>query len=542
MRLSPKIFVAVLIGALLALPGAAHAAYPGGNGKIAFVRDGQVWTINPDGTGEAQLTSDASPSADPEWSPDGTRIAYSRNGTNGSEVRVMNADGSNDHRLYAPPGAPEQFAPSWSPDGRRIAFAQPTIVCCFFIDWVVTTVDSDGSKPGTAFTDQTAATFRDLEWSPRGDELGFTMDHPDVGETDAVLLDLRPSGGLEVLTIDPDETSAAPSWSPDAGRLAVLSDLGVVDYEVWTMNRDGTGREQITNSGAKQFGLEWSPDGSKLVLSSGEVGCSGDCDAGLQLMNPDGSGSTMLVDTASSEISPDWQPAMGALPPGYPRPRGATPMTLSLVPAYVPCTAPNRTHGAPLAFGSCATPGQSSPYLTVGTPDANGAPVRMSGSLRIAAIAGNESTEANEANAVFTFSLTDVRCYAGDTRSVCAGSNTQGGRDYTGGLRVRISLRLTDRYNLPAPAGKGPGTMTDAPIELDLPACSPTPSDPSAGSTCSFTTTTAARRLLGVTEGRRAVMELGQVEVLDGGASGNVNPGQPSSGMSTFLRQGLFIP
>ena len=57
MRLPSKIAIAALIGAVVALPGAAHAAYPGANGKIAFERAGQIWTINPDGTGETQLTT-----------------------------------------------------------------------------------------------------------------------------------------------------------------------------------------------------------------------------------------------------------------------------------------------------------------------------------------------------------------------------------------------------------------------------------------------------------------------------------------------------
>ena len=217
-------------------------------------------------------------------------------------------------------------------------------------------------------------------------------------------------------------------------------------------------------------------------------------------------------------------------------------MSVSLVPAYQPCAAPNRTHGAPLSFPSCTAPTQASPRLTLGTPDANGAPVKSTASLVFRVVAGDESTETNEADVKLTFNATDVRCYAGDTRGVCTANNTQAGRDYVGSLRLRVGLRLTDRYNLPAQAGHQPGTMSDTPIESGLTAlgCSATPSDPSVGSTCS--TNTSLRVLLGTTEGRRAVMELGQVEVLDGGASGNVDPGQPSSGMSTFLRQGVFIP
>ena len=55
--------------------------------------------------------------------------------------------------------------------------------------------------------------------------------------------------------------------------------------------------------------------------------------------------------------------------PGYPRPKGATPMRASLVPAYNQCTSPNRGHGAPSARGrSCNPPGQASGFLTVGHP------------------------------------------------------------------------------------------------------------------------------------------------------------------------------
>ena len=66
--------------------------------------------------------------------------------------------------------------------------------------------------------------------------------------------------------------------------------------------------------------------------------------------------------------------------PGYPRPKGATPMRASLVPAYNQCTSPNRVHGPPdfpgnasNPDGSCNPPAQTSGQITVGSPDANGA-------------------------------------------------------------------------------------------------------------------------------------------------------------------------
>jgi hypothetical protein len=312
-------------------------------------------------------------------------------------------------------------------------------------------------------------------------------------------------------------------------------------YDVLKNDAAGSNPENLTVDDARQFEAEWAPNGSKIVFTGEDpaLPCVSGCNAELWKMDPDGTDRVRLTTTSASESDPDWQPVVGPRPPGYPRPRGATPFHVPLVPAYAQCTAPNRTHGSPLAFGACAPPAQSSARLTVGTPDANGAAAKMSGSLRIDAIVGNPATLANEADAKMTLNVTDVRCNTGDTRSVCSGGNTLGGDDYGGGLRAQMSLRLTDRYNLPAQAGDLPGTMTDTPIQLDF-QCSPTGSDPGVGSTCSTTTSTAA--LLGITEGRRAVMELGQAEIFDGGASGIVGPSAPSSSMSPFLRQGVFIP
>jgi len=79
-------------------PRTAHAAYPGANGKIAFVsylEDGwELFTINPDGTARMRLTNNnpepEGSEGTPAWSPDGTRLAFS----SGCEVVVANADGS----------------------------------------------------------------------------------------------------------------------------------------------------------------------------------------------------------------------------------------------------------------------------------------------------------------------------------------------------------------------------------------------------------------------------------------------------------------
>ena len=54
---------------------------------------------------------------------------------------------------------------------------------------------------------------------------------------------------------------------------------------------------------------------------------------------------------------------------GYARPKGATPLTFRLVPAFLACTSANATHGPPLAEASCSPPTQASSYLTLNAPD-----------------------------------------------------------------------------------------------------------------------------------------------------------------------------
>src|SRR3954469_4410436 len=70
------------------------------------------------------------------------------------------------------------------------------------------------------------------------------------------------------------------------------------------------------------------------------------------------------------------------------RPKAATPFYASTVPAYQPCTSPNRTHAAPLAYQSCNPPVQTSTAVTVGTPDANAAAANSVGFIKLAVTNG----------------------------------------------------------------------------------------------------------------------------------------------------------
>ena len=129
---------------------------------------------------------------------------------------------------------------------------------------------------------------------------------------------------------------------------------------------------------------------------------------------------------------------------GFPRPKGATPVSVSLVPAFDECTTPNRVHGPPLTHPSCAPPQPASNALTVGTPDANGAPPNFRGSVKLRTVVGVPGPP-DDSDVEITASIADVRC--GALTPQCGATNSAGGADYLGYVRGEATMRLTDRLN-----------------------------------------------------------------------------------------------
>lgn len=116
--------VSLAVGAVAAVgtAGAAHAtpaAYPGTPGRIAFVSKGDIFTIEPNGTGLTRLTRDGRASG-PRWSPDGKKIAY----IDAGNLWVMNANGSHQTRLTDAAPAATDSRPTWSSNGQYLVFVK----------------------------------------------------------------------------------------------------------------------------------------------------------------------------------------------------------------------------------------------------------------------------------------------------------------------------------------------------------------------------------------------------------------------------------
>jgi hypothetical protein len=219
----------------------------------------------------------------------------------------------------------------------------------------------------------------------------------------------------------------------------------------------------------------------------------------------------------------------------HPRPKGATPMRMSLVPAYAACAAPNRTHGPPLAFPSCNPPAQTSPQATVGTPDAFGGAANATGYLSLAYGCCLHETE--PADILIDIALNDVRCVPTGAR--CGTANASGPADYSGELRFSFTFRVTDHWNAVAPGGgTDAATVQEFNFEDSTGACVQSAST-SAGSTCSLNTSLGTIAPFSVRDRQRAIWEVHAVRIYDGGADGD---GDTTADNTVFARPGVFIP
>jgi Tol biopolymer transport system component len=305
--------VLVAFGAV-ALIGAASApaAYPGGNGKLLFTstQDGgsrHIFVTNGVG-GITDLSGvhSAAEETQPEFSPNGARIAFTRGaqGSLNTQVVVMSANGANRVALTHTPNG--NGDPTWSPDGQHIAFVSDRAG----VPGDIYVMNADGTHVRRLTHDAWAES--DLAWSPSG-RIAFVRVRPGGGDRD--IWSIKPDGtGLVDLTRDSTNAEVQPDWSPNGKQIVYSGPFhptGSVGSDLWIMNANGTNQHPLqheSNGYSDGSFPAWSPNGQTIAF----VANNGTGHPGVWKVPATGGENIQVVDNNGGgnplDQEVDWQP------------------------------------------------------------------------------------------------------------------------------------------------------------------------------------------------------------------------------------------
>ncbi|MGB8981349.1 MAG: hypothetical protein WCC12_05705 [Anaerolineales bacterium] len=252
--------------------------------KIAFHsdRDGnsEIYTMDPDGTNQTNLTNHSAKDVSPQWSPDGKQLLFISDRNEQPGFYIMNADGSNVHLLI---DCDDCVTGRWFPDGKQIAFVNKKGQICI--------IKADGANI-KCIADQAR---EDYAYSPDGKQIAFASSLGEgiyvidvTGANLRLLTEKKPSGSLDVL----------PDWSPDGKQIIFQRTLAQGNIEIHIMNSDGSNERTILGQAGRP---KWSPAGDLIAFKSR-------IDNALYLINSDGSKLRKIADLDPNDYSYIWSP------------------------------------------------------------------------------------------------------------------------------------------------------------------------------------------------------------------------------------------
>ena len=321
------IVLLVAFGGLLAFSSTVSAtvqstgAFPGTPGDIVFTSsqtgNQQIWLLHSDGS-QTNLSNSASQDRDPEWSPAGTRIAFTR----GNNIWVMDADGTHQVDLTNSPNT--NGGPTWSPDGTKIAFVSDRDVNTLEIY----VMNANGSHVKRLTTN--SLTEHNLAWSPDGTKIAFDANNGSNEEIYTV--SAKNGSGLTDLS-NSSAVDDSPDWSPDGSKIAFSSNR-TNGANLYVMSANGSGQVALAtpNLYAAADMPAWSPDGTKLVYSANwGLGTQQLWEVSADGSNYGATASRLTANTPNPlNTQADWQPvhvvALAAAPKSGP---AGSPFTIS---------------------------------------------------------------------------------------------------------------------------------------------------------------------------------------------------------------------
>jgi Tol biopolymer transport system component len=274
-----------------------------GNGRIAFVSEGDLYTANPDGTNAVPVTSGPEIDGRPIWSHVGSKVALFRwSSTSAAIADLMVLDVDSKTVVRIAEDAAQLSVPSWSPDDRMLAFSQdgpdgPSVY----------TARSDGSAPPTRL--EALGVAEAPIWSPDGARIAYAVPSRfayRIYVADADGTDPRPITGTYGAVANAfSHGEMGLAWSPDGGRILFAAGPQEGSTHLYVVDAAGDApEEQLTFGRGTEYGATWSPDGMRIAYIASEPFTHGN----VMVANADGSDSKSLIDEKVFYLTPHWSP------------------------------------------------------------------------------------------------------------------------------------------------------------------------------------------------------------------------------------------
>ncbi len=291
-------------------PAAGKIAYDRTEFSGGFQQPTAIYVVNADGSDIQRLSPlTALNESRPEWSPDGTKIAFQRgrfNVAGNADIWVMDADGENATQLTD--NSRWDSDARWSADGSQIVYYS----CDEDTGCRIVLMNSDGTNP------RDLASGWDPDISPDGTRVLFVHYEPGhngpycrVEEFYNCAIYVVNTDGSGLTQIEP-ELGNYPRWSPDGSQIAFVKNIrmgseGGTDLStLYIMNADGSDATAVVTDFI--VNPDWSPDGSQIVYQSVEPYPS--LRGAIVTVYADGAGSTTVVphDFPNFNGHPSWAP------------------------------------------------------------------------------------------------------------------------------------------------------------------------------------------------------------------------------------------
>jgi TolB protein len=225
--------------------------------------DLELFAMNADGSNVSQLTFNELDDEAPAWSPNGKRLVFQRDfdpvkGQVDYDVLTMDLDGGHERNLTRSPGV-NDGDPNWAPQGGRIALDSDRDG-----DSEIYAMNPSGTQVKQLTSNQGVADYGP-NWSPDGKQIAFTTDRLVTDEVfNLEVFAMRADGSRQVNLSRHPFVDEAPAWSPDGRNIAFHTDRDSAEekpfnFEIYTMRADGGSQVNRTNNPAFDGFPDWQP-------------------------------------------------------------------------------------------------------------------------------------------------------------------------------------------------------------------------------------------------------------------------------------------